>query len=480
MARCRFRWAACMLDTLRRHDPEGIPRVLDELPPALDETYARALEKIPGEKQELAHYLFQCLVASVRPLRVEEVVEFLAALPRRAAAVRPKKDRRRKDPEDAAFSACSCLVTIVKDRDDEIVQFSHPSVNQFLTSARLADLKGRNLSHYHVPLEPAHATVAHACLTALLQLNDKLEDPRVGGPPLALYAVEHWVTHAKFGNVATQPLIQSGMEGLFDANKPHFRAWIRLHDMDSDQEGGQTTGSVTEWLWQPTVTPLYYAVLCGLPSLVYNIISKRPEDINERGGYHRTPLQAALQKEDLAIAELLLEKGAVVDARDKFNWRPLEKVLDDQHVESLRLLLKYKASANALDQYHWTPLRRASASGQVEVVRLLLQHGAQINAADALGWTPLHLASIKGHEKVAQLLLENAANVNALTMGGFTPLYVASSRVHVDVVKVLLQFRADVRLRGIGNQSPLRVALSQFTERHLEVAQLRSGNFEGW
>lgn len=469
--RCRFGWAACQLDTLRRSDPEGVLDTLNEFPSALDDTYARALEKIHEEKRKRAHFIFQCLLASSRPLRVEELVGILAL----QAAPRPEKSRHRRNSEDAASSACSGLIIVVKEEDIQTVQFSHFSVGQFLTSTRLSTSKDRNISHYHIPLELAHTNLAQSCLTTLLQLNDKVDDQRISDPPLSLYAAQHWDIHAKFGEVAKQPQIQQDMERLFDPNKPHFRAWVHLHDLD--KEGSQTTSSIREHPWQPTGTPLYYAVLCGLPSLVEELIANPLQDINARGGYYGTPLHAALRKDELKIAEVFLTHGAGVDARDKFNWRPLEKVLDDDHIEALQLLLKHKANVNALDQCQWTPLRRASANGQLQVVRLLLQNGAQVNAADALGWTPLHLASFNGHGKVAQLLLENGANVNAQTKGGFTPLYVASSRGLIDIVKVLLRFAASIHVRGIGNQTPLRVA---FAQKHYKVAQLLSGNSEGW
>jgi len=433
----------------------------------MDEKYIRTLEKIPKEKWEHAHYLLQCLVASVRPLRVEELEEILALRVDRVALHKLKKEQRRRD---SLFSACSSLVNIVEAEDSQILQFSHFSVEQFLTSTRLAE--DRNLSCYHIPLEPAHTILAEACLTVLCQ--DKVDDKRIGGSPLSTYAAQHWFIHTQFGNVATQPQVQPLVKDLFDANKPHFRGWIRLHDMD--MEGEQTARNSMDRLWQPTVTPLYYAVLCDLPSLVNYLIEERPKDINFKGGSHRTALHAALPK-DLRIAELLLEHGADVDARDKSNWRPLEKVLDDDHIEALRLLTKHKANVNAIDQCGWTPLRRASANGQLQVVQLLLQNGAEVKAADALGWTALHLASFNGHVEVTQLLLENAANVNALTKGEFTPLYVASSRGLVVVVQLLLRFGADVRLRGTGNQSPLRVA---FTQEHYKVAKLLAGNSEGW
>jgi ankyrin repeat protein len=469
--RHRFGWAAYQLDPLRHSVSEGISNALDELPAALDGRYMRTLENIPEEKRERTHHLFQCLVASLRPLRVEELEEIWALRFDRVAPPKHKKDRHQRDLEDAAFFASPSMVNVVEAAGSKIMQLSHFSVRQFLISPRLA--KDGDLSHYHVPLELAHTNLAQACLTVLVQ--DKVRDQRIGGSPLALYAAQHWFIHARYGGVATQPQIQPVMKDLFDPNKPHFRGWIRLHDID--QEGEHAARRYhTDDVWLRTATPLYYAVLCDLPSLVNDLIDDRRQDINASGSSDGTALHAALQK-DLRIAESLLEHGADVDARDEFHWRPLEKVLDDKHIEALRLLVKHHASITAIDPRGWTPLRRASADGQLEVVRLLLQKHADVNAADALGWTALHLASFNGHVNVTQLLLENGANFNALMKGKFTPLYVASSRGLIEVVQLLLRAGADARLRGIGNQSPFRVA---FTQGHYDIAKLLGGQSEGW
>ncbi|KAH9985039.1 hypothetical protein BJV74DRAFT_886357 [Russula compacta] len=73
-----FRWVHCQLDTLRRCMPSSIRKALDDLPTTLDDTYERALQEIPKEKRQHAHRLFQCLVAAIRPLRVEELAEIFA------------------------------------------------------------------------------------------------------------------------------------------------------------------------------------------------------------------------------------------------------------------------------------------------------------------------------------------------------------------------------------------------------------------
>src|SRR5580658_4606227 len=222
---CRFRWIVCQVDRLRRTFPISIRKVLNDLPKTLDETYDRILLNIDEEKREFAQRLFRCLAVSNRPLRVDELAEILAiqfdevASPTFNAAWRPE------NAEEAVISACSTLITIVDKDGHRIVQFSHFSVKEYLTSERLAAAEER-LSYYHIIPEPAHTILAHASLSVLLHLDDEIDRDTIAHFPLAPYAAQHWVDHAQFGNVSSR--IKEAMKRLFDPTNPHFAAWVWL------------------------------------------------------------------------------------------------------------------------------------------------------------------------------------------------------------------------------------------------------------
>src|ERR1019366_8102050 len=98
--------------------------------------------------------------------------------------------------------------------ESRIVQFSHFSVKEFLTSARLATSNG-DISRYHIVLEPAHTILAQACMGVLLRSDDRVEQTGVrNSSPLARYAAEHWVTHAQDRTVSSR--LRKAMEYLFD------------------------------------------------------------------------------------------------------------------------------------------------------------------------------------------------------------------------------------------------------------------------
>jgi hypothetical protein len=156
----RFRWAFCQLEALRHCLPPSVRHTLDELPESLDETYERVLKEIKKPNRDHARRLLQCLVVAIRPLRVEELAEVLAVNfddVERVPKLNP--NWRWEDEEQALLTSCSIFIAIVDTEDSRVVQFSHFSVKEFLTSTRLAS-SIKDVSRYHINLEPAHTIMS--------------------------------------------------------------------------------------------------------------------------------------------------------------------------------------------------------------------------------------------------------------------------------------------------------------------------------
>jgi len=83
------------------------------------------------------------------------------------------------------------LLAVVKVRSSDVIQFSHFSVKEFLTSSRLAETTG-TISRYHVSNTPAHTLITQACLGILLHLDETITSNRLKNFPLAEYAAQHW------------------------------------------------------------------------------------------------------------------------------------------------------------------------------------------------------------------------------------------------------------------------------------------------
>ncbi len=226
----------CQLEALRQCLAPRVRHVLKELPETLDETYERMLRNINKANWDHAHRLLQCLTIAVRPLHVAELAEILAVdfgTATGEGTSRLNTDWRWEDHQEAVLSACSSLISIVNDDDysSQVVQFSHFSVKEFLTSSRIADLSA-GVSRFHILLGPAHTILAKACLGVLLRLGQLVDEDNVKEKfPLARYTAEHWVDHGRFENVSSD--IGEEMQQLFDPDKPYFTAWIRVYDIDT-------------------------------------------------------------------------------------------------------------------------------------------------------------------------------------------------------------------------------------------------------
>jgi hypothetical protein len=388
--------------------PSSIRKALNELPATLYDTYERALEGIPKEKRQHAHRLFLCLVGALRPLSAEELAELFAIDFDEDSMSNFMEGWRPENAEEAVLSTCSTLISIIDNKGTKIVQFSHFSVKEFLTSDRLRTSDVGSIRDYYIPLNSAHATLARACLSVLLQLDENVDKTRLGTFPLALYAAQHWVEHAKYGDVASR--VQNAMEEFFNPTKPYLSAWVWIHDVDKDWNR-RSIDRLTERPSQPRRTALYYAAWCGFSGVANYLIVMHAEDVNIKRGFYRTPLFAASWGGHCEVVSLLLQHNADAKAgvKDYYNWTPLHMASSHGHAKVIQLLLEYGPDINALSKSHNTPLFLASSGGHLEVVRILLKHGADVHIHDLGGHTPFQIAVQKGHAEVAQLLSEYGA-----------------------------------------------------------------------
>ena len=214
----------CQLGYLGHCLPGCIKQALDELPETLDGTYERTLREIKSTNWECARRLFLCVAAASRPLRVEELAEFLAFDFKAGPIPKFHEDWRLEDPWEAVLSTCSTLLAPVNVDDSSVIQFSHFSVKEFLTSTRFGEKRDTISCRYHVSITPAHTLVAQVCLAMLLHLDENVTRSRLEQFPLAKYAAKHWVEHACFEGVSQN--VEHGMKRLFDRTKPHLAVWV--------------------------------------------------------------------------------------------------------------------------------------------------------------------------------------------------------------------------------------------------------------
>ncbi len=278
---CRFQWVYCQVVYLCDCLPGRIRQALAELPETLDETYERTLREIKKVNRDFAHRLLQCVAVAVRPLLVEELADFLAF----DFGARPipsfHEDWRLDDPIEAVLSTCPSLLVIVDATNEDrwrshylrlssfkVIQFSHYSVKEYLTSARLAEASNNISRGFHISMTSAHILAARACLGILLQLDQNVTRDSLKNLPLAEYAAENWFDHARLEGVSQN--VSDSMELLFDPGKPHLAIWVWIHDpVDPQTIFREETPSPMKG------TALHYATLCGFLTIVKFLVVPR-------------------------------------------------------------------------------------------------------------------------------------------------------------------------------------------------------------
>jgi ankyrin repeat protein len=402
----------------------------------LDRTYERTLLDIDDENWVYAHRLFRCIAVARRPLRIEELAEFLTFKSEtgRSLTIEGNSGWRPENPRDMLLSTCSSLVAVINVDGSPVMQFSHFSVKEYLTSTRIA--KGP-VSRYYVPLEPANLFVAQACLSILLQLDKHVTKNSIEEFPLARYAGQYWAEHAEFGVVSSY--IEDVIKRVFNPGNHHFAIWVWIYDTilsrSTDSEGPS----------RPIWAPLHYAAKHGFYRVAGWLITTCSQDVNVSENVSGwTPLHLASWFEHPKVTRLLLEHGADVDPKTRGGENPL-RLLSARggNLEVAKLLLEYGADPSVRSGSGRDSLYMALENGHPGLAQLLLDHGADPNIRDLNGHTLLHVSSQLGNPKVVQGLLKLDVDINPRDNRGRTPLRMALYSGHEQVVQQLLQHGAD-------------------------------------
>lgn len=200
-------------------------------------------------------------------------------------------------------------------------------------------------------------------------------------------------------------------------------------------------------------------------------ISDHVKMVESMTTHEENPLWYAVRSENKTLTQLLLDKGAVIDAKDSQDRTMLHLAAENDHETLISYLIGHSAFVNSQDRSGRTALHVAVESGHEAAVRLLLQHGVSVDIVDQDGATALHVAArnTDSRETIVGVLLKNNATTNMTTGDGMTPLFCAAQSGHVETVKQLLAKDASIDQADKRGRTPLLVAVTRTNRAVMKV-----------
>lgn len=303
------------------------------------------------------------------------------------------------------------LHAALEDRDIDLVE----------TLGRHGCDMNRRLESGHTPLSFSvghrHLELIHALLDAGADPNRRLPEPN----EMNYTAFDTAIIHLKTGldTEVVDLLLKSGRCHINQGRDPASTAFSYV------------LGKAK--VWAPGVAE----------SLAIRMIDSIPDVNADRDDIGCTLLHAALHHEREDFIDILLGKGADIEATAASGYTPF--ILSSQRSPSMiPILIERGADVHARYKANAGALHAAAADGNIESLQFLINWGLDIEDQTANGFTPLACALTWGMEEAALCLLSQGASAHFQTRGNLTALHFAARNGLDDVVEEILKQNVDI------------------------------------
>lgn len=456
---------------------DDIREVLDNLPKDLEETFNRALLRIPSQRAKMVHRIFLWIAVAKIHLSLDEISEAVSI----KIGERQSSPGRRFNHKESMVSWCGNLLHV--NEEDETVQFAHRTIVDFITG-KPSDPR---LEQFHVRVDEADHYAGELCMTYLHRIDFQTSFTRrskLGSevPVIPPTIVGHGKIRERIVSrlVRPQPSPRSGPQ-------PFTIDTVARYAGDTDDRGLDTIQTANPFLryahqywilhtdrFQPGVSKTWDMLKNLILDQGHGISVSHvslPEPFTKSNSSNQ--LHWAYNNRHGAILRIFL------DARDETILRAIDQLVlvsaINGDLEMLEATLRPNTPQVILDRslllasdfppkiphltlvrifmqhdeeggYEYSrpaeprvPLTIAQKRDRAQVGSRLISAGSNVRTLDQLDVTVLHMACESGLDELVPLLIESGANPKARSETGLTPLLIACEAGHDKVVERLLE-----------------------------------------
>ena len=475
-----FLWAKFALDILDEElltAPGDFQRILANLPRDLETTYERFISKVRPGQEGFATNLLRIIIASFRPLSLDEVCFVDAMQNTIGVGFQSLRDVEKQHLRTNIRADINNVLGPLVRISDSKVYLVHISLKEFLCNSTKNLQDGRSSLTYHINLQHANALLASACMT-YLSLNEFNEDLYVRNIPsisesspvsadiphdeeqledpmeifgtllqneeefdagactristrykLFEYAATSWARHF----AESQDIIPASFRGmaltLSGKGEPRFSNWFRFYWANR----GVNISYPSDF------DALVIAGFFDHYSSIETLLSRSESE-------YRRSLPAALYwasrngncQSVIRLLHTAVDPDSVVISRQN----PLCVAAQLGHLGVVKALVTdHRVNVNFEGRDRRSPLSMAAGSGNIELVKLLLSdERIKPDQEDSKGRTPLFWAIDGNHLGIIRLFASDPrVNVNHTDDHARTPFSWAAEEGNEDVVCELLR-----------------------------------------
>lgn len=178
-------------------------------------------------------------------------------------------------------------------------------------------------------------------------------------------------------------------------------------------------------------TPLHYTSQLNQLAMAKLLVEAKA-DLEAKDKKGRTALDLATGEAKRELANYI--RGGVMSKSDEAAAKSISVAAEIGALEAIKKHLEAGVDVNSLNKQKQTPLHFAASAGQLDAAAVLLEAKADVAVADKYQKTALHYSTRNSHNATTALLIEKGSVVNAKDGKNKTPLDYAIAKKLTEVI----------------------------------------------